>query len=38
VAADNGHVEVIEKLWCLAKKLPLTPEEFRNEVRLSKAC
>jgi hypothetical protein len=36
MAAFGGHVEVIQKLWCLAKKLQLTPEELRNEVLLSK--
>jgi hypothetical protein len=36
MAADNGRVELIQKLWDLAKKLQLTPEELRNGVLLSK--
>jgi len=35
-AAENGHVEVIEKLWDWAKELHIKTEEFRNEVWLSK--
>jgi ankyrin repeat protein len=36
VAAGNGHIEVLEKLWDLAKEVQLNPEELRNEVWLSK--
>jgi ankyrin repeat protein len=36
IAALNGHVEVIEKLWDLAKELQLTPEDLKNGVLLSK--
>jgi hypothetical protein len=36
VAAENCHVEVIQKLWDLAKGQELTPEELINGVLLSK--
>jgi hypothetical protein len=32
MAAREGHVEVLEKLWDLAKGLQLEPEELRNEI------
>ena len=32
----RGQVEVLKKLWDLAKELQLKPEELRNEVLLSK--
>ena len=35
-AAEGGSIEVLEKLWDLAKELRLKPEELRNEVLLSK--
>jgi 5-methylthioribose kinase len=31
-AAIGLHVEIIQKLWGLAKELQLTPEELSNEV------
>jgi ankyrin repeat protein len=34
MAADNGRVEVKQKLCDLAKELQLTPEELKNEVFL----
>jgi len=34
MAAGEGHVEVLEKLWNLAKEVQLNPEELRNEVWL----
>jgi len=36
MAAGEGHIEVLEKLWDLAKEVELNPEELRNEVWLSK--
>jgi hypothetical protein len=36
MAAREGHVEVLEKLWDLAKELQLKPEELRNEMLVSK--
>jgi hypothetical protein len=36
MAAENGHVEVIQKLWNLAIELQLTPEELKNGMLLSK--
>jgi len=36
IAAREGHVKVLEKLWYWAKELQLKPEELRNEVWLSK--
>jgi hypothetical protein len=33
-AAEEGHVEVLNKLWVWAKELQLEPEELRNEVLL----
>ena len=32
MAADNGHLEVLEKLWDWAKELQLKPEELRDDV------
>jgi len=34
-AAEGGHVEVLKKLWDLAKELQLKPEKVRNLVLLS---
>jgi ankyrin repeat protein len=36
MAVKEGHVEVLEKLWDLAKELQLKPEELRNELLVSK--
>ena len=36
IAATEGHVAVLEKLWDWAKNLQLKPDELRNEVLLSK--
>jgi ankyrin repeat protein len=36
MAAREGHVEVLEKLWDLAKELQLKPEVLRNEMLVSK--
>jgi len=35
-AAESGDVELLNKLWDLAKELQLKPEVLRNEVLLSK--
>ena len=36
MAAEAGHVEVLQKLWDWANELQLKPEELRNVVWLSK--
>jgi len=36
MAASEGHIEILQKLWEWAKELHLNPEELRNEVWLSK--
>jgi len=36
IAATEGHVAVLEKLWDWAKELLLKPEELRSDVFLSK--
>jgi ankyrin repeat protein len=36
MAAREGHVEVLDKLWDLAKELQLKPEKLRNEMLVSK--
>jgi hypothetical protein len=35
-AAGKGQVEILERLWDFAKELQLKPDEFLNEVLLSK--
>jgi len=36
MAAGEGHVEVLEKLWEWARELQLKPEELKNQFWLSK--
>jgi CO/xanthine dehydrogenase Mo-binding subunit len=36
MAAEYGHVVILEKLWYFAKELQLKQDELRNEVLLSK--
>jgi len=36
LAADENHVEILEKLWEFVKELQLKPEDLRDEVWLSK--
>jgi hypothetical protein len=37
MAAFNVHVELIQKLWYLAKELKLTPEELKNGLLFQKS-
>jgi hypothetical protein len=36
MAAGEGQVVILEKLWDFAKDLQLKPDELRNEVLVSK--
>jgi ankyrin repeat protein len=37
LAAADGHVEILQKLWEWGKELQLKPEELRNELLVSKS-
>jgi hypothetical protein len=36
IAAQNGRINILQKLWDWAGELQLKPEDLRNEVWLSK--
>ena len=34
MAAESGHIEVLEEVWYWAKELQVNPEELKNQVWL----